>query len=483
MAEGTPSIAERRRDDLVARIPAVDPTKEYVASGLDIGLSQVITALPRYSDDLQREQGDEVYDRMLKDPAVYTAVQTVTELVLLNHVRVSSCISDTDDPDYDRASEIAEFVDLNLKKLSRPLTEVLSEMLSAFIYGSAVAEKVYETKRTARFGLKLHLKAIRPLARGNYAFAMDPWGNIHGLLANRPGRADSLGAADPSRIIHREKFAVLTFGAVHGDPRGRSQIRAAYNAWWFKLQAYPRWLKFLQQFSSPSLIGYTPEGDDDFVELRDEQGRPMYNSDGTTRRITREQAMLSALVTFQAGSAIALKGGSKVEPIQSNGSGDAFIQTIEALNREIFLAVLGNSRANMESQYGSRADSESGQDTVSRKADWVTNHVEQMLTHDVAAHLVKLNWGDDAADRLTPSITIKAADKEDRATIMAAVAALWREGYFHKSQVAGIDRLIGAPERDLAAWLEEQESAEEVALETQRASARVGLPLLGYPVE
>lgn len=475
----TPGAMEQRRDELVARIPSMDPSKEYVASGLDIGLSQVIVSLPQYADDLQREQGDAVYDRMMKDPAIATAVQTLTEIVLMNGVRVETAITDEADPEYDVAAEITAFVAHNFKKLARPLTEVLTEMLNAFVYGACVAEKIYEMRITRKYGLRLHLKGIRPLARRNYAFVVDDWGNVQGFMARRPGESAPQGYVDPSLVIEREKFAVLAFGVTAGDPRGRSQIRSAYNAWWFKLQTYPRWLKYLQQFSTPSLIGYTPEGDDDLIELRDANGRPLYNGDGSTKKITKEQALLTALVSFQAGSAIALKGGSKVEPIQSDGNGEAFIDTINALNREIFLAIIGNARANMEADHGSKADSESGQDTLSRKAEWVTNHVEEMLRRDVVGQLVALNWGDDVAERLTPNVTIKAADKEDRAKIMSAVASLWREKYFHKSQVAGLDRLIGAPERDMEAWLEEVQAEEDAAIEAQRSLARIGDPMQG----
>jgi hypothetical protein len=475
-----PGAMEQRRDELVSRIPSMDPSREYVASGLDIGLSQVIVSLPQYSDDLQREQGDAVYDRMMKDPAIFTAVQTLTEIVLMNGVRVETAVTNEEDPDYALARELTDFVSYNLKKLARPLTEVLTEMLNAFVYGACVAEKIYEMRITRKYGLRLHLKGIRPLARKNYSFVVDDWGNVQGFMARLPGQSSPQGYVDPSLVIEREKFAILAFGVTAGDPRGRSQIRSAYNAWWFKLQTYPRWLKYLQQFSTPSLIGYTPEGDDDLIELKDSNGRPLYNSDGSTKKITREQAMLTALVSFQAGSAIALKGGSKVEPIQSSGNGEAFVETIDAFNRELFLAILGNARANMEAKHGSKADSEGGQDTLSRKAEWLTGHIEEMLTRDVVAQLIALNWGDEIAERLTPTVTLKAADKEDRAKIMSAVASLWREKYFHKSQVAGLDRLIGAPERDMEAWLEEVQAEEDAAIETQRSLARVGDPLQGY---
>jgi hypothetical protein len=472
-----PTTTDQRRDELIARIPTADPTREYVASGLYNMLSQAIAALPQYADDLTREQGDEVYERMRKDAAVHTAIQTLTEVVLAHKPRIESAVKDDTDPDFVLAQEVAEFVAYNIDRLDRPITQVLTEMLDAFIFGAGIAEKVYDLKITQKFGLRLHLSKLRPLARKNYAFVVDEYGNVAGFMVRRAGQGIISGFIAPELVVEREKFAVLQFGVTGGDPRGRSQIRAAYNAWWFKLQTFPRWLKYLQQFSTPSLVGYTPPDTDDLIDLKDEYGMPITNANGTPKQITKEQAMLNALVTFQGGSAMALKGGSKIDVIKSEGEGRAFIETIDFLNREIFLAVTGNARANMEAKNGSKADSESSMDSVSRKGDWIRGHVDEMLFRDVAKHLVALNWGEDIADRLTPIITLSAADKEDFAKIASGVAALWNANFFHKpSQVAGLDAMLNVPERDMDAWAAELADQQDQERQDALARQRVSLP-------
>lgn len=476
-----PTTTDQRRDELLARIPTSDPTREYVASGLYSMLSQAIAALPQYADDLTREQGDEVYERMRKDAAVHTAIQTLTEVVLANKPRVECAIKDDSDPEYALAREICDFVGYNLERLDRPITQVLTEMLDAFIFGAGVAEKVYDLRITNQFGLRLHLTKLRPLARKNYSFVVDEYGNVAGFMVRRAGQGIIAGFIAPELVVEREKFAVLQFGVTGGDPRGRSQIRAAYNSWWFKLQTFPRWLKYLQQFSTPSLVGFTPPGDgDDFIDLKDEYGNAITNANGTPKQITKEQAMLNALVTFQGGSAMALKGGSSIEVLKSEGEGRAFIETIDFLNREIFLAITGNARANMEAKNGSKSDSESSMDSVSRKGDWIRSHVDEMMFRDVAKHLVALNWGDDVADRLTPTVTLSAADKEDFAKIATGVAALWNANFFHKpSQVAGLDSMLNVPERDMDAWAQELSDNQDQARQDALARQRVSLPLQG----
>ena len=479
MAETT---LDKRIAEQEAQIPTADPTREYVASGLYSSLSQAIAALPRYSDDLTREQGDEVYERMRKDSAVHTALQTLVEVVLGNDVRIESAVTDEKDPEYALAQEIADFVKYNVDRLDRPITQALTEMFDAYTFGSSVAEKVYDLKLTQKFGLRMHLCKLRPVARQNYSFVVDLYGNVEGFIVRNPeSQVLASGYVDPKNVVEREKFCVLQFGVTAGDPRGRSQIRAAYNAWWFKLQTFPRWLKYLQQFSTPSLVGYTPEGEDDLVDLKNADGSPMLNGAGQQMQMTREQVMLQALVAFQAGSAIALKGGSKVEPITSTGEGQAFINTIDALNREIFMAITGNARANMEAKNGSKADSESSQDGVSRKGDWIRNHFDQMLYRDVARHLVMLNWGEDVADRLTPVITLYASDKEDFAKVASGVAALWNAGFYHKpSQVQGLDTMLDAPPRDMDAWLKEFQEEQDRQVQNDLARQRVALPGQGF---
>ncbi len=471
---------EQRRDDIASRIPAPDYGKEYVASGLEIGLSQVIMSLPKYADDLEREQGDEVYSRMMKDAAVATAFQTLVESVLMNEIRLDPAVTDEDDPDFDLSKSIMEFVQSNFKNMKRPMVAVIEEMMNAYVFGASVAEKIYEYVITPAHGLKLHLTELKPLVRKNYNFVVDDWGNVYGLMVRRPGQSSPLGFVDPKQVVERSKFAFLQFGVVGGDPRGRGQLRSVYNPWWFKMQLFPRWLKFIQQFSTPSLIGFTPEGDaDDSVELKDANGRPLLNPDGSSKKITREQAMLNALVTFQAGSALALRGGSSIQLVQSTGNGEAFIESLDALNREIFLAVVGNSRASLEAKHGSKADSQSGQDSLSRKSDWIIGKIEHMINFDIVHQLVELNFGVEIAQRLSPVATMKGADKEDRATIMSAVASLWREKFFHASQVPGLDAIIGAPERDIDAWLLEQQDAMDAEMESQRMRSRISDPMQG----
>lgn len=468
----------------VARVPEPDIEREYVAAGLQSSLSQAISALPRYSDDLTREQGDGVYERMRADSAVNTALQTLIEVVLGNDVKIECAIADDTDPQYDLAQEVAEFVAYNLARLSRPLTQCLTEMFDAYVFGCAAAEKVYEVQRTRQFGLRLHLNRLRPIARDAFSFVVDLYGNVIGLAVRGPDSRVVPTYIDPEQVVRRDKFAILQFGVSGSDPRGRSQIRSAYNAWWFKMQTFPRWLKFLQQFASPSLVGYTPAGEDELVDLRQDDGTPVLDNRGRQVYRTREQVMLDALIQFQSGSAMALKGGSRVEPITSSGEGQAFIATIDALNREIFMAIAGTPRVNMEAAHGSKADSESSQDSVSRKGDWIRKHFDDMLYRDVARHLVALNWGEQVADSCTPNVTLYSSDKEDFAKVAAGVSALWEAGYYHKpSQVQGLDTILDAPARDMDAWLQDYMEEKDRRAQNELAQQRISLPGQGLPEE
>lgn len=465
-----------------SQIPSYDLSSQYVASGLDMLLTQAIAALPRYADDLQQEHGDELYDRMMKDPAVWSVVQMIIETVLQRKVRVEASIEDQLSDDYELANELARFAEYNLNNTARPLVQILSEMLNAFIYGCCVGEKVGDLKITAKYGLKMCLTNIVPLARKNYLFVTDRYGNVVGFVIREPGRSVPSGYVDPQYVLDRDKFAVLSFGVVAGDPRGRSQIRPAYNPWWFKLQTYPRWLKYLQQFSTPSLIIFTPadDGDDSFVELKDANGNPVIRADGTTVTMTKEQLALEAGLKFQAGSVMALKGGSQVELVQSDGEGQAFINTIDALNREIMLAIVGNARANLEAKNSSKADSESANDNISRKIDWVQAHVEQMLQRDVVEWLIRMNYPADVADRLMPKVCLVSTDKEDVASLMSAVATLYSSDYLDDSQIEGTDSMLNLPKRDMVAWLQRRQEQRDMSRQAHEVAMQVGNPTRGY---
>ena len=134
--------------------------------------------------------------------------------------------------------------------------------------------------------------------------------------------------------------------------------------------------------------------------------------------------MLSALLNFKNGSAVAFPTGAKVEPINMSGDGQAFLSALNQFNGEISKGILCQTLATDEGLHDSRAASEVHQDVL----DLVVNHVRQtladMIRRDILVPLVRYNWGDSVAKRLTPKVHLSQSQQHNWAKDAAAVASL-----------------------------------------------------------
>lgn len=436
-----------------------------------------LRSLPRHIDDAERDFGLDIYERMSHDPALAAALAAITVLVVRDGYRLLCPVSPPSaynpDPEqearYERAEAIRRDVAAMLDRLQQPLIEIIEELLDCLAFGHAIAEQTYEQ----RSGL-LALRTLRVRPRTAYAFVVDQFMNVLGVV---PRPELGIGVpVDPSQIVPREKFVLLTWGSRYGDPRGRSLLRPAYNAWWLKQQTWPHYLKFLLQFGTPSVAGKLPEGATD-VELFDTAtGEPRRDANGNPVVVSAADALLEKLIAWSNGTAIALDHGTELQLIESRGDGEAYVNAIDLYDRQMTRAVLIAIRATMEAEHGSRADSETAQDMVSAFAQLVRRRVEVALYRDCIMPLVRYNWGDDAADELCPYITLSDVAPEDVVAVGNMIANLARQpGLIHPSQYPGIDQKLGLPERDFASQMAEMDAANQRAQEIAHNAFGVGV--------
>ncbi len=431
----TPATTDERTET-----PPRELTREYVAGGTQGAYARAIRALPHYIDDLTRDLGDDLYDRMLVDPQIISAVNTFKAAVLEDGVHLASAIADEHDGQYAQAQEIVQFCQTVLDGLTTPLNVVLWDLLDAIVYGNKVAEEVYALRNG-----KLVLTALKVKPRRTIAFVVDAYLNVLGLTARMPDQpgasvhvAGSATGTVPN-LLPREKFAILTFRPKDSDPRGTSILRAAYNAWWLKMQSWPELLKFLAQFGSPSLVGITAEDAEGSFD-KDENG-----NDIPETWQTAEQRLLAALLEFRNGTALALPHGASANALDVSDS-NAFDGAIALFNREIMIAILHQTLATGEGEHASRAQAGVHQDTLGWIIKQSKQLVEWMLRTDVLRPLVRYNFGAEA-EALTPQPSLGAVAQQDLTPLMTAVAALERAGYFDDDQRPEVDTKLGLPQR------------------------------------
>lgn len=443
--------------------------REYLSGGLDRTLSPLLTnaiqVLSRFQDDLNKEFSDRAYDDMLKDPAVAASVDILKSLILSEPVRVIPRIQDKKSSEYETSKKIADFVEKNLRKMARSPQVVLWEALDAIVYGSSLVEIVFEDSVEDGTPI-LRLKDLKTRSRSNYGIIVDRYFNVLGAVATEMGFQASgvyTGSTkvDPDQVIPREKFLLVALITKNSDPRGVSLIRPAWNAYYLKTQVWPAYLKFLVQFASPSIVGYTPEGAED-VEVLDESGNPAVASDGTIQTISAEEDMLTTLLGFQNGTVAVLKGGSNLELIKSEGQGEAFSAAVDLFDRQIAMAILKTHRTLLEAKHSSKADAESAADITDVFVSSLREVLASAFTRDVVRVLVEINFGAEIADAYAPEVTLKAMPKQDFAQAADAVGKLWTSKFLHSSQVGEVDSMIGLPERDMDAFLGELEEEAEM---------------------
>lgn len=443
--------------------------KEYLSGGSVRTLSPLLTnaiqVLSRFQDDLNREFSDRAYDDMLKDPAVAASVDILKGLILSEPLRVVPRIQDKKSSEYETSKKVADFVEKNLRKMARSPQVVLWEALDAIAYGSSLVEIVFEDAVEDGAPV-LRLKDLKTRSRSNYGLVVDRYFNVLGAVPTEMGYQASgvyTGSTQPDKdkVIPREKFLLVALVTKNSDPRGVSLIRPAWNAYYLKTQVWPAYLKFLVQFASPSIVGYTPEGAED-VEVLDDSGTPALNADGTIQTISAEEDMLTTLLGFQNGTVAVLKGGSKLDLIKSEGQGEAFSAAVDLFDRQIAMAILKTHRTLLEAKHSSKADSESAADITDVFVSSLREVLASAFTRDVVRVLVEINFGPEIADAYAPEVTLKSMPKQDFAKAADAVGKLWASKYLHSSQVAEADSMIGLPERDMDAFLGELEEEAEM---------------------
>jgi hypothetical protein len=421
--------------------------------------------LPHPIDDVTAEFGDDLYLRMLRDPKVHGAVTIFKAAILEDGLRVSPAINDATDPNYELAATIADAARRMFGNLRTPVNRALWGLLDAVSFGNRVAELVWEVRDDPFTGqTRLDLAAMKLKNRRVVSFVVDPYLNVWGLIAAQPRLGPAMATApvaagrlltdqDRQYILPREKFAIYSFRPQDDDPRGTSILRAAYAPWWRKQQIAQEWLRYLTQFASPGLIGYTAPGSQE-QPAQDDLGNAILDDEGNMKMLTPEEAMLNTLLTFANGTAISLPNGAKVDLVQSRGEGQAFLSGFSFEDGQIITAILTQTLATEEGQHQARAAAQVHLDVLETLVRQGKQDIEQVLHDDILYNWVAWNWGDDEARTLTPRATLGSTEQRQVPALMAAVAQLFASGYFTDDQLPEIDTRLGFPVRLIQAPVE-----------------------------
>lgn len=438
---------------------AAEPTRDYVSGGFAPILPDARQVLSRTTDEVATEfGGDRLWDLMEHDPTIASALWAIV-YAAVGPIGLTAAASGSPDleaevpPEVVEAEEAVALVNACTDGMEREPEAVLAELaVDALKYGCMLAEQVYEVIDGGEFAGMLRLKALKVKPRLVWQFVVDAFNTTVGFLCQ-----SAWGGG--FQVLPPAKFLVIAWGRRKGDPRGRSILRAAFNAWNILVQLWPQLFQFLNRFASPGLVGKAG---------KDERARPGYPTDGvpvpSTGQVdvSPERNFLKAILGFQQGKAIVIGPEDELTALETNANGDAFMKAIALLKREMTQAILLAVRATMESEHGSKADSETAQDLMGLVSAALRKLLCGEYRRQVVYPILLYNKGKDYADRNLPSVAMGEAEPQDKAGMWNAFANLVRAGCpLTRSQLIKTMVSVGLPAPEPGEEVEDEPAAQE----------------------
>lgn len=434
------------REPLVGNVVLnADLAEKYLGRGM-MGFGAYLEVLSNVNaDELMRQHGYELYERMLTDAEVDASVDALIQASNSQPLQTISPLH-VDDPDYALSQELVEFTNFAFSRFDMDSWRK-EQLRQCLTYGNAVSEVDWDIIASGKWKDHLTIKALRLQRPQDYGFIVDRWGEIYGVapLGQAAGTQFPLGNLIPLNTtahakllegaIPRYKLTVWTWEKRGTDPRGRSILIPAFIAWWSKQRAIEEWSCWLGRYAQPSLWA-TPGPD--AVPLC------ITHPDGSQTITQPTEALLQALVQFKSGSVLALPFGSTVELLTASGGAEPFISSIELFNKEITRSILGQHLATGEGKSQTRGAVEIQALVLRLLIAGIRRFVANMIRTDLIKPLIEANYGD--VGYLLPDVDL--GDGDGFPPTVTEIAVLFQSGYFSEDQLTYLDKILGLPLRN-----------------------------------
>lgn len=443
------------------------PGSEYISSHPRDISQGMVRALPKYIDLATQHFGVDLYEQMMLDPQVSSAVDILRMSALYNKFRLS-VHHNVPSEDQEAAQTIVDFCQYNLDNLATPFEQVLYALSQGVYLGSKVAEMVYRVDVVdEQVGPQLFLDDIRPKPANATLFVVDDKNNLLGLLStvNRLYAEGTFLPLDSDGqiegLIPRSKFVIYINDPHDNDPRGTSVLRAVYTEWWMKVQLKPEYLQFLATMAVPSIKGELPENAQRIQEL-DALGNPTGNF------IDPAVQMQQALDAVRNGGTIVYPNTASVDLLQNGAinDGNVFVSAFDMFDRHITKGVTKQTLATEQGVHMARAASVTHQDVLAMPVARITTNMSNTIRNDILKPLVLYNFGEDAARRLVPEVQSGQVDQQDFGVAAAGFAQLQTAGLIEPEQRQHVWEALGMPpvDQDVLAARAAEEAARQQAM-------------------
>jgi hypothetical protein len=437
-----------------------DPTRDYIQDGPGRFNPEYPESLIQEFDDVTRNFGHKTYVDMLTDPAVSSQYLGLKLSTVSGAIRVSPKVRPqgySDGPSFDpgdsakvtpqakQSIEVSEFLKRDICRPVASFKSILLRALDMWAFGNKLGEI---TLKECEFGPdkgKLGLDSLNIKPHWAWQFVVDSTMKPVGILTYVPPGLPGGGDSGYS-VVPIEKFVTFTWLPIDNDPRGTSALRAAYDWWNLKRQVMPFYYQHLRRFGSPSLdVEMSPDDHQDRLPLDPYTGVEIANA----TPVKPEVRMMQALLAYQNNSVIVRPPGSKLTALEPTSNGESFLKAFDLFDRQICLAIALQTRVSLEAKHGSKADSETAQDTRGLVPTYASEELGKIVSRQLFYYLVKTNFGQDVAEEFTPDCVIGSTEKQDKPSMLSAVTSAGFQ--IGRSQWKGIDDALDLPERDMEA--------------------------------
>lgn len=432
-------------------VTEADLKRQYVSSRLGFGTSPALSSLPHAMDDLSREFGIEIYDRMKQDSEVAAALNMLIMAATSSKPRFVPA-TDSEGVVEPLSQIMADYLEWMVSYSRTPFNEWRKALVEdALSYGSGIGEMSFDVVKSGKWRGMYAISDIHPLCLCEASFVVDNYDHVIGILPTKiPGMTMPIGSYIPlmqatmsepdkvnrlNSVIPRSKFTIFTWNPKCSDPRGRSILRPIYSAWFAKQQIINLMLDWFKKYSQPSIWATTPQGAQVVCET---------DANGNEIRIEPTQKLLEALLSFQNSSAIALPYGAEIHMLDMSRGGDIFLSAISWSNREITRGIQMQHLATSDSEHTARASSSTHQDVLSLFILQLREWQAETIRRDIILPIVQANWG---IDNIHLAPTIDLGDGDGFPVNATEIALLGQINWFTEEQKPKIDKVLGLPVR------------------------------------
>ena len=197
--------------------------------------------LPYNPSELISRKGYRIIDDMRRDEQVKAAIQFKKMAVLAAGWKI------TPPPGKDAEWEPAQFIKQALLDIDGTFESALIEIMSALDYGFSLTEKVFKERDDGKIGIK----CLATRYPRDINLQADAAGDL--VQIKQGGK---ILAPDAAPL---DKFIVYSYDLEFSNYYGRSDLEAAYRAWWTKTQAYKWMAMLLERMGIPPVFAlYNP---------------------------------------------------------------------------------------------------------------------------------------------------------------------------------------------------------------------------------